>query len=91
MTKILQVLVTPADVKLFCRCAISEARMNFYKGRVGNTGIETNSLQHRGDTLQPVFRMSVYNIVRKREVLETSFKSEEVTNFYPIFLCILAL
>ena len=26
-----------------------------------------NSLQHHGDTLQPVFQMSVYNIVRKRK------------------------
>ena len=43
------------------------------------------------DTLQPVFRMSVYNFVRKRKVLETNLKSEEITNFYPIFLYILAL
>ena len=33
----------------------------------------------------PVFRMSVYNIVRKRKILETNLKSEEITNFYPIF------
>ena len=57
-------------------------------GRVGNTGIETNSLQHHYDTLQPVFRMSVYNIVRKHKVLETNLKSEEIMNFYPIFLYI---
>ena len=48
-------------------------------------GIETNSLQHRGHTLKSVFRMSVYNIVRKRKVLETNLKSEEIPNFYPIF------
>ena len=30
--------------------------------------------------------MSVYNIVRKHKVLETNLKSEEITNFYPIFL-----
>ena len=29
--------------------------------------------------------MLVYNIVRKRKVLETNLKSEEITNFYPIF------
>ena len=29
--------------------------------------------------------MSVYNIVRKRKVLETNLKSEEITNFYPMF------
>ena len=45
-----------------------------------------NSLQHRGDTLQPVFRMSAYNISRKRKVLETNLQSDEITNFYPIFL-----
>ena len=30
--------------------------------------------------------MSVYNIVRKRKVLESNLKSEEITNFYPIFM-----
>ena len=29
--------------------------------------------------------MSVFNIVRKHKVLETNLKSEEITNFYPIF------
>ena len=48
-------------------------------------------IQHHGDTLQPVFQMSVYNIVSKCKVLETKLKSEEITNFYPIFLYILAL
>ena len=33
--------------------------------------------------------MSVYNIVRKRQVLETNLKSEEITNFYPVFIYIL--
>ena len=33
--------------------------------------------------------MSAYNIVRKRKVLETNLNSEEITNFYPIFLYIL--
>ena len=69
------------------RCSIVYCK----KGRVGNTGIEANSLQHRGDTLQPLFRMSVYNIVRKHKVLETNLKSEEITNFYRIYLYILAL
>ena len=55
------------------------------------TGIETNSLQHHGDTLQLIFRVSVYNIVRKRKVLETNLKSEQITNFYSIFLYILVL
>ena len=32
-----------------------------------------------------VFRMSAYNIVRKRKVEETNLKSEEIANFYPIF------
>ena len=35
--------------------------------------------------------MSVYNIVRKRKVLETNLKSEEIIDFYPIFSHILAL
>ena len=35
--------------------------------------------------------MSVYNIVRKHKVLETNLKSEEIINFYQIFLYILAL
>ena len=34
---------------------------------------------------QPVFRMSVYNIQGKCKVLETNLKSEEISNFYPIF------
>ena len=50
-----------------------------------NTGIETNSLQHRGDSLHPVFQISVYIILRKRKVLETNLNAEEITNFYPIF------
>ena len=35
--------------------------------------------------------MSVYNIVRKRQVLETNLKFEEITNFYRIFSYILTL
>ena len=35
--------------------------------------------------MQQVFQMSVYNIVRKCQVLETNLKSEEIANFYPIF------
>ena len=42
----------------------------------GYLGIEINSLQHCGDTLLPVFRMSENNIVRKREVLETINKPQ---------------
>ena len=52
---------------------------------------QLNSLQHCGDTLQLVFRMSVYNIVRKCKVLEINLKSEEIIDFYPIFLHIFAL
>ena len=35
--------------------------------------------------------MSVYNIMRKHEILETNPKVEEIINFYLIFLCILVL
>ena len=35
--------------------------------------------------------MSVYNIVRKRQVLETNLKFEEITNFYQVFSYILTL
>ena len=34
--------------------------------------------------------MSVYNIVRKRKVLESNLKSVEITNFYPIFFIYLS-
>ena len=49
------------------------------------------TLKHCGDILQLVFRMSIYNIVRKRKVLESNLKSGEITNFYPIILYVLAL
>ena len=39
--------------------------------------------------IQPVFQMSVHNIVRKRKILETNFKSEEIIIFYLIFLNII--
>ena len=35
--------------------------------------------------------MSVHNIERKRKILETKLKSEEIINFYLIFLYILSL
>ena len=54
--------------------------------RSNHCNVVDRAVQHRGDTLQPVFRMSGYNIVRKHEVLETSLKYEEITNFYLIFL-----
>ena len=34
--------------------------------------------------------MLVYNIVRKRKVLETNLKSEKIMNFYPIFFIYLS-
>ena len=34
--------------------------------------------------------MSVYNIVRKRKILQTNLKSKEIINFYLIYLYILA-
>ena len=42
-------------------------------------------LQHRDNTLKPVFRMSVYNIARKRKVLQTSNlnKLDPDANLYP--------
>ena len=38
-----------------------------------------------------ILDVTIYNIVRKRKVLETNLKSEEILNFYPIFLYILTL
>ena len=37
------------------------------------------------------FECQAHNIVRKREILETNAKFEEIINFYLIFFCILVL
>ena len=61
------------------------------KGRVGHTGISISRPIHF-DTVVTIYSWYLEcNIVRKCKVLETNLKSEEISNFYPIVLYILAL